>query len=330
MKTTGLEQLVKELRGGDRRALARAITLVESSRSDHRESADLLLKSIMPYTGAAFRIGISGVPGVGKSTFIEALGNHIIDQGLSLAVLAVDPSSPVTGGSIMGDKTRMEALARRPEAFIRPTPAGATLGGVTRRTREALLLCEAAGFDLILVETVGIGQSEATVAWMTDMFILMLLPGAGDELQGIKRGVTELADLVLINKADGDLAALARHAAADYTNALRFVQPRYSEWPIAVRTCSALERESVAAVWAVIEQFRTAVSSGDALRTRRGEQARSWFWDEVSASLVNRLKHHPVVAARVRDIEKQVVGHEVPPTVAAQELVDLFTSETAQ
>ena len=206
---------IKTILDGDRRALARAITLIESTRRDHRAEASALLEAIMPYTGKSIRVGISGAPGVGKSTFIEALGNHVIDRGLKPAVLTVDPSSAISGGSILGDKTRMETLARRPEAFIRPSPSGTTLGGVTRRSRETLLLCEAAGFDVIIVETVGVGQSETRVADMTDMFVLLLQPGAGDQLQGIKRGIMELADLILVNQADDGREELARNSARE-------------------------------------------------------------------------------------------------------------------
>ena len=226
---------------GSRRALAQAITLIESTRNDHRAAASALLERLIPYAGNSMRLGISGVPGVGKSTFVEALGNHVIDAGHRVAVLTVDPSSAISGGSILGDKTRMEKLSRRSEAYIRPSPAGKTLGGVTRRSREALILCEAAGFDVIIVETVGVGQSETKVADMTDMFVLLLLPGAGDELQGIKRGIMELADLILINKADDDLLALADRATAEYRNALRLLQPPGPEFAFALLDhCAAL------------------------------------------------------------------------------------------
>jgi len=236
---------------GNRRALAQAITLIESTRPDHRTAASDLLQRLMPQAGHSIRVGISGVPGVGKSTFIEALGNHVIDAGHRVAVLTVDPSSAISGGSILGDKTRMELLSRRPEAYIRPSPAGKTLGGVTRRSREALILCEAAGYDVVIVETVGVGQSETRVADMTDMFILLQLPGGGDELQGIKRGIMELADLILINKADGELKALAGRSAADYRNALRLLHPRSANWKVEVQTCSARDGRGIAEVWGV-------------------------------------------------------------------------------
>ncbi len=317
--------MVESLRRGDRRALAQAITLIESQRSDHRESASQLLKAIMPFTGCAFRIGISGVPGVGKSTFIEAFGNHALTQGSRVAVLTVDPSSPLSGGAILGDKTRMESLARQNNAFIRPSAAGGTLGGVTKRTREALLLCEAADFDLILVETVGIGQSETAVAQMTDMFILLLLPGSGDDLQGIKRGVTELADLILINKADGSLADAARITAADYQSALQFLHPRTEGWTVLVKTCSAVEDIGIADVWSTVQDYQTFLNKNDQLEKRRGIQAKTWFWEEVSESLLAKLRRHPKLASRIVEIEHQVYAHRVPPTVAAQDLVNLFT-----
>ena len=229
--------LAEQIKAGDRRALAKAITLVESTRADHRQQAAALLETLMPDTGKSIRLGISGVPGVGKSTFIEAFGNYLIKQGHKVAVLAVDPTSAVTGGSILGDKTRMETLAFAENAFVRPSPAGKTLGGVTRRTRESLLLCEAAGFDVILVETVGVGQSETAVADMTDMFLLLLLPAGGDELQGIKRGIMELADLILVNKSDGDQTNTAKQTKGDYAAALHFMKSRFANWQPQVLAC---------------------------------------------------------------------------------------------
>lgn len=319
-----VDQIVENLCAGDRRALAQAITLIESQRPDHRESAAYLLKAIMPFTGSAFRIGISGVPGVGKSTFIEAFGNHAIKQGARVAVLTVDPSSPLTGGSIMGDKTRMASLARQENAFIRPSAAGRTLGGVTRRTQEVLLLCEAAAFDLVLVETVGIGQSETAVAQMTDMFLLLLLPGSGDDLQGIKRGVTEFADLILINKADGSLADAAKHTAADYQNAVQFLRPRTEGWTVLVKTCSAAENRGIEDVWSTVNSYRNIFSKNDKLKERRGLQAKSWFWEEISNSLLAKVKQHPKLISTVAELEKDVFMHKSPPTVAAQELVNMF------
>ena len=324
MTLSDVGQLVQKLRQGDRRALAQAITLVESSRPDHRLSAVQLLKSITPYTGSAFRIGISGVPGVGKSTFIEVFGNHALRKGARLAVLTVDPSSPISGGSILGDKTRMESLVREGQAFIRPSAAGGTLGGVTKRTRETLLLCEVAGFNLILVETVGIGQSETAVAQMTDMFVLLLLPGGGDDLQGIKRGVTELADLILINKSDGSLAKLAQNTAAEYQNALQFLQPRTEGWSVQVKTCSAIENRGIEEVWEMIQSYRNVMNKNNLLHHRRGQQAKSWFWDEVTELLITKLKEHPKIKSRLSSLEQDVLNQKLPPTVAAEELANKF------
>jgi LAO/AO transport system kinase len=243
MDSASARELATQVRAGNRRALAQAITAIESSRRADREVAHTLLEELTPHSGQSFRIGISGVPGVGKSTFIESLGNHLIDAGYKVAVLAVDPSSALSGGSILGDKTRMERLSQRIEAFIRPSPAGDTLGGVARRTRETMLITEAAGFDIVLVETVGVGQSETTVSRMTDMFVLMLQPGSGDELQGIKRGIVELADLILVNKADGTLALAAERSVTDYRKALTFMHPRTANWEVPVESCSALSGE---------------------------------------------------------------------------------------
>ncbi|MDX1595265.1 MAG: methylmalonyl Co-A mutase-associated GTPase MeaB, partial [Gammaproteobacteria bacterium] len=274
---------------GDRRSLARAITLIESTRADHRAAASALLQQLTPSSGKSIRLGISGVPGVGKSTFIEALGNHVIDAGHRVAVLTVDPSSAISGGSILGDKTRMETLTRRREAYIRPSPSGNTLGGIARRSREAMILCEAAGFDVIIVETVGVGQSETRVAEMTDMFLLLLLPGGGDELQGIKRGIMELADLVLVNKADGDLAATASRSAAEYRNALQLLHPRSAHWKVAVRTCSARTGDGIAAAWETVIAYRDTLQGSGELEARRAAQARAWMWSEVKDSLVAAL-----------------------------------------
>lgn len=284
----------------------------------------------MPYTGDSVRIGISGVPGVGKSTFIEAIGNHVIDQGHKLAVLAVDPSSSVSGGSILGDKTRMERLARRRRAFIRPSPAGRTLGGVTRRTRESILICEAAGFDVIIVETVGVGQSETAVAEMTDAFILMLLPGGGDELQGIKRGNLELADIVVVNKADNGLKAVAQRSAADYANAIQFLSPRSSRWQVPVKTCSALEGDGIAEVWQTVLRYRDALSAGDEIAARRAAQSRAWMWAETAASLRDQLAEHPGVKSRIRALEDAVIHGRLAPTVAAEQLIEIFLSTRAK
>jgi LAO/AO transport system kinase len=309
---------------GDRRALARAITLIESTRSDHRRTAEALIEALLPRSGKSLRIGISGPPGVGKSTFIEAFGQYAIGQGKRLAVLAVDPSSRLSGGSILGDKTRMEALSRAEEAFIRPSPAGLTLGGVARRTREALLVCEAAGFDLIIVETVGVGQSETAVAEMVDLFLLLLLPGGGDDLQGIKRGIMELADLIVINKADSDLKAAAERSAADVANALGLMQPRHPGWRPEVLRCSALRNEGIAEVWARTRAFAAALQKSGAFEAQRRDQAKAWLWHELSDSLLEALKADSHVAAKLGSLEAKVGAGKMAPGTAARELLAGF------
>ncbi|MCP4048061.1 MAG: methylmalonyl Co-A mutase-associated GTPase MeaB [Gammaproteobacteria bacterium] len=316
--------LVDGVLKGNRRALAQAITLVESTRSDHRNAADDLLRQLTPHSGKVIRLGISGVPGVGKSTFVEALGNHVIDQGHRVAVLTVDPSSAISGGSILGDKTRMELLSRRPEAYIRPSPAGKTLGGVTRRTREAMILCEAAGFDVVFVETVGVGQSETRVADMTDMFLLLQLPGGGDELQGIKRGIMELADLVLINKADDEMQTLAGRTAAEYRNALRLLHPRSLNWKVEVQTCSARDGVGIAEAWDLVLKHRAVLESGNQLADRRAAQARDWLWSEVSDSLVAALRNDAEVRKQIPAVEAAISDGRIPPTSAARKLLDIF------
>ena len=311
------------LLAGDRRALARAITLVESTREDHRERADALLTGLLPHTGRSVRLGITGVPGVGKSTFIERFGLTLIERGHKVAVLAVDPSSKRTGGSILGDKTRMELLSRDPRAFIRPSPAGTTLGGVARRTREAMLLTEAAGHDVVIVETVGVGQSETAVADMVDMFVLLLLPAGGDDLQGIKKGVVELADLLVVNKADGELAPAASRSVADYQHALRLLHPATARWTPEVRTCSALEGRGIVEVWQTIERYRTAM--GDAgIAGRRATQARAWLWNELGETLLSALRRHPDVKRRLGALERDVERGQTTPSAAARALLKVF------
>jgi LAO/AO transport system kinase len=318
------EALSERVRSGDRRALAKAITLVESTRADHREEATALLDAILPFSGGAHRVGISGAPGSGKSTFIEALGMHLVDADHRVAVLAVDPSSTRTGGSLLGDKTRMEELSRNPNAFIRPSPSGGTLGGVARRTREALLLCEAAGFDVVLVETVGVGQSEVAVAGMVDLFLLLLAPGGGDELSGVKRGIAELADLVVVNKADGDLAPAAERTVADYRNALHLFAPRSAAWSPPVLACSALEGTGIDEVWQTIRRHRETVSGSGELTTRRAEQARDWMWSELTDSLHDVLRRDERVAAMLDELEADVRACGLSPTAAAQRVLREF------
>jgi LAO/AO transport system kinase len=311
------------LLAGDRRALARAITLVESTREDHRLRADALLSVLLPRTGHSTRLGITGIPGVGKSTFIERFGLELIGQGHRVAVLAIDPSSKRTGGSILGDKTRMEKLSRDPGAFIRPSPAGTTLGGVARRTREAMLLVEAAGYDVVIVETVGVGQSETAVADMVDMFVLLLPPAGGDDLQGIKKGVVELADLLVVNKADGEFKAAANRAAADYANALRLLHPTTAQWTPEVRTCSAVEGGGIAEVWETAGRFREAIGEAGIAR-RRATQARAWLWNEVGETLMSALRGHPDVKRQVAPLEREVERGTLTPSAAARRLIGAF------
>jgi len=301
---------------GDRRALARAITLVESTRPEDQEAAVDVLEKVLPSAGGAVRVGISGTPGVGKSTFIDALGARLTAAGRSVAVLAVDPSSTVSGGSILGDKTRMAALSRSPLAYIRPSPAGPTLGGVARRTREAMLLCEAAGFDVVLVETVGVGQAEVAVAGMVDTFVLLLAPAGGDQLQGIKRGVMELADLVVVNKADGALLPAAQRAAADHGHALHLHRPRSPAWSPEVLLCSAATGAGIDEVWAAVERHRSALAVAGELDRRRSEQATGWLWADVGDRLVDALRSSD--AGRAADAD--VAAGRLPPSVAAARL----------
>ncbi|PGH52906.1 methylmalonyl Co-A mutase-associated GTPase MeaB [Azospirillum palustre] len=319
-------RLAEAVRSGDRRALARAITLIESTRADHRVTAEALLEALLPHTGNSVRLGISGVPGVGKSTFIEAFGLHVIGLGHKVAVLAVDPSSQRTGGSILGDKTRMVDLSRDPDAFIRPSPAGATLGGVARRTREAMLVCEAAGFDVIVVETVGVGQSETAVADMVDLFMLLLLPAGGDELQGIKKGIVELADLVVVNKADGDLAATARHTVADYRHALTLL--RHGDWRVPVLSCSAFKKIGIDTIWDTIGEHKALTEANGARATRRAEQARAWLWSEIRETLIDRFRAHPAVRADLARLEAEVTAGTTIPAAAAHTLLGRFLDRT--
>lgn len=328
MAQSGIEGLAHSLTTGDRRALAQAITLVESTKPADRAKTDSLLEYVMAKTGGAMRIGLSGSPGVGKSTFIEALGSHVLEQDRTLAVLAVDPSSRISGGSILGDKTRMETLSRHPRAFIRPSPAGTSLGGVARRTREALLLCEAAGFDTIIVETVGVGQSETAVSAMTDMFLLLLAPAGGDELQGIKRGIVELADMILVNKADGDMAGEATHAANEYRTALRLLRSATANWTVPVSTCSALAGTGITDVWQTINRFFQALGDGNALAVRRADQSIDWMWTEVDAMLGTSLRADANVASLIPNLESQVQSGEMPATVAARTLVSRFINRS--
>jgi LAO/AO transport system kinase len=321
---TAAAPLAEEILRGDRRALARAITMIESTRISDRSKAEELLTSLLPHTGRAMRVGISGAPGVGKSTFIEALGAHVIAKGHRLAVLAVDPSSRRSGGSILGDKTRMESLARNPAAFIRPSPAGMTPGGVARRTRESMLLTEAAGFDLVLVETVGVGQSETAVSEMVDLFVLLIGPGGGDELQGIKRGVMELADIVLVTKADGDLKPAAARAASEYGHALHLMRPKYPTLPPQVLQVSALERQGIAETWQAIRQFHGALQASGQLQNLRRTQLKYWFGNDLQMLVAEAISLNPTMQREVGVAEADVIEGRCLPGAAAQNLLRLY------
>jgi LAO/AO transport system kinase len=313
--------LAEEVVAGDRRALARAITLVESTRDDHRAEAIALLNQLLPHTGGASRVGISGAPGAGKSTLIDALGSRLVDGGREVAVLAVDPSSARSGGSVLGDKTRMDTLARSPQAYIRPSPSGGTLGGIARRTGESLLVCEAAGFDVVIVETVGVGQSETEVDGIVDVFVLLVSPGGGDELQGIKRGITELADIVVVTKADGDLLPSARNVAAEYQRALMLLRRHHEEWEPTVVMASGITGEGVAELEEAIERHRTALEATGALARRRAEQATSALWAEVQDQLLARFRDDHELQARVRTLEADVAAGRLAPAAAAADLL---------
>jgi GTPase len=319
-----IKSLAKDLRAGNRAALARAITLIESRRGDHQAAARDLVQALLKETGKAVRVGITGSPGVGKSTTIDALGMFLIERGHKVAVLAVDPSSARTGGSILGDKTRMARLAASDHAYIRPSPASGTLGGVAAKTREAMLLCEAAGFDVVLVETVGIGQSETAVCDMTDFFLALMLPGAGDELQGIKKGLVELADMIAINKADGDNIKRANLAAAEYRGALHILSPRSEHWHPPVITYSALTGSGIATLWQKILDHRTAMKESGEFDARRREQQVKWMWSMLEQRTMARLRADASVRAKVKRIEAEVAGGRVSPALAAQEIADLL------
>jgi LAO/AO transport system kinase len=317
------EGLAEGVVAGDRRTLARSITLVESTRPDHRREAARLLDELLPRTGGATRVGITGTPGAGKSTFVEELGTRLTKDGHKVAVLAIDPTSRRSGGSILGDKTRMERLARDPSAFIRPSPSGGTLGGVARRTREAALVCEAAGFDVVIIETVGVGQSETAVADMVDCFVLLAAPGGGDELQGIKRGIMELADVVVVNKADGDLRPAANRAVADYRHAVHLLRPKHPGWEVPVLPVSALEGAGVDEVWSAIERLEQHLRAGGALERLRASQAVAWMTDEIRETLLDAFRRDDRVAARWGKVEAAVRDGRLSPASAARELLEV-------
>jgi len=316
-------EFAERVRAGDRKAVARAITWLESTRRDHAERGHAILEALLPETGRAVRLGITGTPGVGKSTFIETLGLSLIEAGQRVAVLAVDPSSQVSGGSILGDKTRMERLAQRSEAFIRPSPSGGSLGGVAYRTREAALVCEAAGHDVVIVETVGIGQSESAVASMVDFFAVLLQPGAGDELQGMKKGVLELADALVVNKADGAQAALADRTRAEHESAVGLFRAQGS-WRPRVLKASALTGEGIDEFWETVLEHRRTVEASGELERRRRDQDLAWMWSLVDEGLDRAFREHPEVAARIASLEAEVTACEVAPSTAARLLLELF------
>jgi len=318
-----IDDLAAAVRSGDRAALPRAITLVESTRADHRERAQQLLLALMPAAGNAHHVGITGVPGVGKSTTIEALGMDLIRRGHRVAVLAVDPSSTRTGGSILGDKTRMPQLASHPDAYIRPSPTSGTLGGVAKATRETIVLLEAAGFDVILVETVGVGQSEVAVSNMVDTFIFLTLARTGDQLQGIKKGVLELADIVVVNKADGEHLREARSAARDLSGAIRLIYPRKTLWRPPVLTMSALEGTGLQELWEVVERHREVLSEAGEFEARRRTQQVDWTWQMVRDTVLDRVLSNPAVRKGRAEVERRVLAGELTPALAAQQILKL-------
>jgi LAO/AO transport system kinase len=319
----GVDELAAAVRRRDRAALPRAITLVESTRRDHREQAQQLLLALMPDAGSAHHVGITGVPGVGKSTTIEALGMYLIERGHRVAVLAVDPSSTRTGGSILGDKTRMPRLAAHADAYIRPSPTSGTLGGVAKATRETIVLLEAAGFDVILVETVGVGQSEVAVANMVDTFVFLTLARTGDQLQGIKKGVLELADIVVVNKADGEHVREARKAARDLSGAIRLIYPRETLWRPPVLTMSALEGTGLEELWKTVERHQKVLSEAGEFDARRRAQQVDWTWQMVRDTVLDRMLSNPAVRKARAEVERQVLAGELTPAMAAQQILEL-------
>jgi LAO/AO transport system kinase len=324
ISSADVARLARGIRAGDRAVLSRAITLIESKRADHRRSAAALMQALVGATGKAVRVGVTGAPGVGKSTTIDTLGTMLTKQGRKVAVLAVDPSSRRTGGSILADKTRMARLANDANAFIRPSPASGTLGGVAARTRETMLLCEAAGYDVVLVETIGVGQSEIAVADMTDFFLLLMLPGAGDELQGLKKGVVELADMIAVNKADGDNVARAKVAAAEYRAALHILTPRSANWSPPVVTYSALTGEGVAALWAHVLDHCEKLTAAGELASRRAEQQVKWMWAMLEERLFAPLRSDRAIKAALASIEAEVAAGTLAPAAAVDKIVGML------
>ena len=321
MNSKDIQIFIKGVRAQNRRILSKTITLIESSRPDHQQLARKIVDELLPHTGKAVRLGITGVPGVGKSAFIESLGILLVEAGHRVAVLAVDPSSSRSGGSVMADKTRMEKLSVEENAFIRPSPSGGTLGGVARKTRETMLVCEAAGFDVIIIETVGVGQSETTVASMVDFFLVLMLAGAGDELQGIKRGVLELADAIAINKADGDNIEKAKKAAKIYVTTLHMLLPTSPNWKPLVLTCSALEMTGIAEIWQTVMKFHKKFATSGELEDKRQKQALDWLWSLVEDGLKERFDTNPEIKKRLDQITRAVAKGETAPTLAADKLL---------
>lgn len=319
-----VDSVCKAILSGDRRLVAKTITLLESSRDDHQVEGQAILEKLVPETGKAIRVGVTGPPGVGKSTFIEGLGLYLLEQGLRVAVLAVDPSSPISGGSILGDKTRMERLAREENAFIRPSPSRGSLGGVAHRTRESLLVCEAAGFDVVIVETVGVGQSEIAVRSMSDFFAVLLQPGSGDSLQGIKRGVLELADSLIVNKADGDQMQLAERTRGDFEQALSLLRPKSSNWVPVVLTVSSLSGVGLQKIWETVTAHRKVQVKSGELASNRRQQDREWMWSLLEEGLLRELRTDPEIVERLGVVESEVAERKKTPAAAARALLEEF------
>lgn len=323
-KTLSVEDYKKGILNGDRTILARAITLIESNSIKHLEQSQELIKEILPYTGNSVRVGITGVPGAGKSTFIESFGMYLINQGLKPAVLAIDPSSTISKGSILGDKTRMENLSRQKQAFIRPSPSAGNLGGVTRKTKETLLLCEAAGFDVILIETVGVGQNEVTVRSMVDFFLLILISGAGDELQGIKKGVIELADAILVNKADGDNVLKAETAKSQYNNALHYLADATPGWKTKAYTCSAIENTGIDNIWKVIQEFMTYTKSKNIFQDRRKQQTKLWFESMLHEEILNSFYRNTEIQDELPDVINDILKNKITAVQAVKKMLEIY------
>ncbi|MBX2841821.1 MAG: methylmalonyl Co-A mutase-associated GTPase MeaB [Flammeovirgaceae bacterium] len=319
-----IDEYINGIISGNRFILSRAITLIESALESDFELSQQLLEKIMPYTGKSIRVGISGVPGVGKSTLIETFGDYIASNNHKVAVLAIDPSSQKTSGSIMGDKTRMEKLSQNPNAYIRPSATGSSLGGVARKTRESMLLCEAAGFDVILIETVGVGQSETTVRGMVDFFLLLMLSGAGDELQGIKKGIMEMADALVITKADGDNIAKTKAAKAEYKNALHLFRPEESGWFCNVLTCSAITNEGLPEIWEEVEKFQAKTKSNGWFFECRKRQNLKWMHDSIQEELIRKFYNNPTVKLALQTFEENVASGKIPPYSAGEKLIEIY------